>query len=458
MTTSPNAPAPAFAALNQTHDPALKSWVASANDPATDFPIQNLPLCVFAAEHDGHRHNHLGVAIGDSVLDVSMLMEAGWIEREDKELAPVFAFPYWTRFAAFPEARPRVRALLQKFLLDGPAAQPMKRLREKALRPLNSLKFLPPMTIFNYTDFYASIDHATTVGSMFRPDQPLLPNYKWIPIGYHGRASSIVVSGAPIVRPTAQQSPPEGEATAPPKFGPCAMLDYELEVGAFLGPGNTLGKSVPIAEAHNQLVGLCLVNDWSARDVQKWEYQPLGPFLAKNFATQISPFLVTAEALAPFRCPASIRPDGDPAPLPYLSDDADRAMGGFDITLEVLLQTQQMAASGVAPQRLSHGNFQRMYWTFAQMIAHHTVNGCNLQPGDLIASGTISGKERDTKGCLLELTWDGPGKPRSPVELPTGEKRTFLQDGDTIIMRGWCERTGHRRIGLGECRGTIVAS
>ncbi len=294
---------------------------------------------------------------------------------------------------------------------------------------------------------------------MFRPDNALLPNYKWVPIGYHGRASSIVHSGTEIKRPSGQQAPPDASPKDPPAFGPSKMLDYELEVGCFIGPGNQLGEPISIKNARDHIVGLCLVNDWSARDIQKWEYQPLGPFLAKNFATTISPYIVTLDALEPFRCPAYARPEGDPRPLPYLADEQDQARGGFDIVLEVYLQSADMAKRNMAPHRLSSGRgFKDMYWTFAQMIAHHTSNGCNFQPGDLIASGTVSGPTPDSRGCLLELTWDGAGKPRKPIELPTGEKRTFLADGDTVIMKAFCEREGFRRIGFGECRGTIAGT
>lgn len=448
--------------VNSTHDLHLESWVESANDPATDFPIQNLALGAFEARHDGHSHGHLCVAIGDQLLDVSMLAEAGYFS-EQQEVDRALYAPYWTGFTQQPGLVTRLRERLQEFLrADGPAGgQQARRLRAKALRPMAETPMLPPVPIFNYTDFYASVHHATTVGSMFRPDNPLLPNYKHVPIGYHGRASSIVVSGATIRRPAGQQSPPDGEAGAGPSFGPCRMLDYELEVGCMIGPGNDLGEPVPIADARRQIFGLCLLNDWSARDIQRWEYQPLGPFLAKNFASTISPLVVTAEALEPFRRAAEPRPAADPRPLPYLMDEEDQRSGAFDISLEVFLQSEEMEQRGLAPARISRGNAKDLYWTFGQMIAHHTSNGCNLQPGDLLGSGTISGPAPDSRGCLLELTWDGTGpdgkpRPRRPVQLPTGETRTFLQDGDTVIFRAWCERHGFRRIGFGECRGKIL--
>lgn len=440
-----------------THDVNLRSWVESANDAASDFPIQNLPLACFEAEHDGHSHAHHATIIGDRVLDVSMLVEAGYIGQQsgDEQLARALGMPYHFAFLRVPELRRALREKLQQFLrADAQAGNAVRRLRQKALRPLAETPLIQPVPTFNYTDFYASIHHASTVGAMFRPDNPLLPNYKHVPIGYHGRASSIVMSGTPIHRPSGQT---KADDAAAPTFGPCNMLDYELEVGCIVGPGNALGRPIPIGEARGAIVGLCIVNDWSARDIQKWEYQPLGPFLAKSFATTVSPCVVTAEAMEPFRIPAGKRAEGDPRPLDYLMDESDQAAGGFDITLEVFLQTAEMRTKGLAPHRLSGSKaFRDMYWTFAQMIAHHTSNGCNLQPGDLLASGTVSGQEPGTRGCLLELTWDGTGKPRKPIRLPTGETRTFLRDGDTVTIKAWCEREGFRRIGFGECSGTIV--
>ncbi len=445
--------------VDETHDPALTSWVESANDPQTDFPIQNLALCTFEASHQGedgdvHTHAHLGVAIGDSILDVSMLNEAGYFARDDEDLAELLDYPYWSGVMAFGGGG-KLRRAVQHFLRsDTHASQPVKRLREKALLKRSGLTLGMPMSALNYTDFYASVHHASLVGAMFRPDNALLPNYKWVPIGYHGRASSLVSSGTVVRRPRGQQSPAEDGGA--PAFGPCKMLDYELEVGCVVAPGNALGEPISIAEARQAIFGLCLVNDWSARDIQKWEYQPLGPFLAKNFATTVSPFLVTAEALAPFRCAAYARPEGDPKPMDYLRDDEDQRSGGFDIGLEVWLESAQMREQGAAAVRLSKGKtFRDMYWTFAQMIAHHTSNGCNFQPGDLIASGTVSGKEADSRGCLLELTWAGTGQPRKAIELPTGEKRVFLADGDRVVMRARCEREGYRGIGFGECVGEV---
>jgi fumarylacetoacetase len=310
-------------------------------------------------------------------------------------------------------------------------------------------EMLLPAVIGDYTDFYASVFHATNVGKMLRPDNPLLPNYKWVPIGYHGRASSLVVSGTEIARPQGQTEPGE---SGEPRFGPTRSLDYELEVAAFLGPGNRLGVPIPLAEAESHLFGLCLLNDWSARDVQKWEYQPLGPFLAKSFATSISPWVVTLEALAPYRVAAFARPAGDPQPLPHLANAEDREHGGFDLRLEVQLTTKAMRERGLPPFRVSHSNLRDVYWTLAQMVAHHSSNGCNLRPGDLIASGTVSGPEPENRGCLIERTWRGT----EPLALPSGEARRFLEPGDEVILRGHCERDGFARIGFGECRGVVA--
>jgi fumarylacetoacetase len=317
------------------------------------------------------------------------------------------------------------------------------------LLPQGEAEMQLPAAVGDYTDFYASLHHATNVGKMLRPDNPLLPNYKWVPIGYHGRASSLVVSGTPVGRPHGQTEPAEGGA---PRFGPSRALDYELEVAAFLGPGNALGAPVPLAEAEKHLVGLVLLNDWSARDIQKWEYQPLGPFLAKSFATSISPWVVTLEALAPFRVPAGVRAAEDPQPLPYLAHEPDQAAGGFDVRLEVRLSTRAMRERGERPFVVSRSNLRDLYWTLAQMVAHHTSNGCNLRPGDLIASGTVSGPEPEGRGSLIERTWRGS----EPLALPGGETRRFLEDGDEVILRGRCERAGFAPIGFGECRGVVA--
>jgi fumarylacetoacetase len=400
--------------IDRTHAPALRSWVESANHPACDFPIQNLPFATFRSGAG----SHVGVAIGDQVLDVTDALQI-------RSLRDLMAMPKAERVA--------LRQRISHMLSDDPDAA--------HLVPMAEAELLLPCEIGDYTDFYASIHHATNVGSMFRPDNPLLPNYKWLPVGYHGRASSIVLSGTPVRRPWGQTVE---QPAGPPKFSPSRRLDYELEVGAFLGPGNAMGEPIPIAQAGDHLFGVCLLNDWSARDIQTWEYQPLGPFLAKNFATSISPWVVTMEALEPFRCAAALRPPSDPEPLPHLRDTT----GAYEITLEVWLRSARMAE----PVRLSRSRFASLYWTLAQMVAHHTSNGCPLRPGDLIASGTVSGPDRENRGCLLELTWRGS----EPVPLPSGEIRKFLEDGDEVILRGFCEAPGARRIGLGECRGMVL--
>jgi fumarylacetoacetase len=331
-------------------------------------------------------------------------------------------------------------------VVESDAAQ---RVASQVLVPMRDCELSVPAHVGDYTDFYASVYHAQNVGSMFRPDNPLLPNYKWVPIGYHGRASSIVPSGTDVRRPWGQAR--DGAESAP-TFAPSRRLDYELEVGVFIGTGNALGTPIPIGDAERHVFGLCLVNDWSARDIQAWEYQPLGPFLAKNFATTVSPWVVTLDALAPFRAASFERPAGDPAPLPYLYSAENVAAGGIAISLEVLLSTEQMRASGMAPLRVSAGTFTDMYWTVAQLVTHHASNGCDLRPGDLLASGTVSGPTKDSRGCLLERTWRGS----EPLQLPTGEARAFLQDGDEVTLRGYCDRPGYRRIGFGECVGRIV--
>ena len=431
---------------NETHDPRLMSWVESANTPGTDFPIQNLPLGVFRRRGTGEPPR-VGAAIGDRILDIAAArtrwnLGAG----ADACAAPALNRLMEMGSTAWGELRRSLQSLLAT---NGALAKQAEKASDALLVPMAEAELFLPAQVGDYTDFYASVHHATNVGSMFRPDNPLLPNYKWVPIGYHGRASSLVASGTDVLRPSGQRKKPDEAA---PSFGPTRQLDYELEVGAFIGPGNALGAPIPVSEAADRIFGLCLVNDWSARDVQAWEYQPLGPFLAKNFATTVSPWVVMTEALAPFRAPAYRRPDGDPAPLPHLDDANDRASGGVELTLEVLLRTRRMRDAGAAPFRLSLGTFTDMYWTTAQMVAHHASNGCNLQPGDLLASGTVSGPTPDSRGCLLERTWRG----RDPITLPDGEQRTFLEDGDEITMRGWCEREGARRIGLGECVGMVV--
>jgi fumarylacetoacetase len=438
--------------LDETHDPALRSWVASANEHA-DFPIQNLPYGVYRRGTGAPR---VGVAIGDQVLDLRSAVEKGreWARMGENGRRIVAACAS-TSINALMGLEPEERTALRRALSRLLAADQSGRAVDEAagphlLTPMSDVQMLLPAEVGDYTDFYASVFHASNVGALFRPDNPLLPNYKWVPIGYHGRASSLVPSGTTVRRPRGQvRTDPNG----PPQFGPSQRLDYELELGLFIGPGNPLGEAVPIGAAASRIFGLCLVNDWSARDIQAWEYQPLGPFLAKNFATTVSPWVVTVEALAPFRTAPRPRPPEDPAPLPYLNDPADRAAGAFDITLEVSLSSAAMRARGVAPMLLSRSRAADLYWTPAQLVAHHTSNGCNLRPGDLLASGTVSGPTPDSLGCLLELTRGG----RQSIELPGGEKRMFLEDGDEVLLRGWCQREGARRIGLGECVGTVTS-
>ncbi|MCP6758523.1 MAG: fumarylacetoacetase [Fischerella sp. CENA71] len=433
--------------IDSTHNPNLRSWVKSANQKDTDFPIQNLPFGVFRPQGSAEI-SRIGVAIGDQILDLSLCYNAGLLQELPEHLQTACTAPNLNQLMAMGnEAVSMLRRHLSQ-LLEWNKQPPSA---EAIIIPMSKAQILLPCNISNYTDFYASIFHATNVGKLFRPDNPLLPNYKYVPIAYHGRASSIVPSGTAIKRPTGQIKKP---STPDPSFEPTQMLDYELEVGLFVGAGNELGQPVSVDNAEEHIFGLCLVNDWSARDIQAWEYQPLGPFLAKSFATTISPWVVTLEALAPFRCPAFERTAGDPLLLPYLSSSFNTEMGGIDITLEVLLYSSQMRAVGMEPFRLSRGSFKQMYWTIAQMLTHHTSNGCNLITGDLLASGTVSGAEKGTHGCLLEITERGT----QPVKLPTGEVRSFLCDGDEVILRGYCEKEGYKRIGFGDCRGVVLST
>ncbi len=437
--------------INETHDPNLKSWVESANDPKTDFPIQNLPFCYF--NHPDVRFEQPGLIIGDFVLDLDGINKAGFFDALTPTMAAAATLGGNYSLDIFMGSRSDRVKDVREYLSSLLCSQTPEDVQTKLgafLHPISESSFsLPVDQIGDYTDFYCSIYHATNVGSMFRPENPLLPNYKYVPIGYHGRASSIVISGTDIKRPKGQN---RTDQEAPPVFIPCKSLDYEMEVGFFVGQGNELGTSIPIGEAEKHIFGLCLVNDWSARDIQAWEYQPLGPFLAKNFATTISPFVVTMEALAPFRTPSFEREEGDPAPLDYLADDNNAKFGGIDINLEVFIQTEKMRNENIEPFLLSRSNMKDLYWTIGQMLTHHASGGCNLQTGDLIATGTISGKEKSERGSMLELSWRGT----EPIELPSGETRRFLEDGDEIIMKGYCEREGFRRIGFGECRGRIL--
>jgi len=422
------------------------SWVASANETGGGFPLQNLPYCVFT---DKEGELKPGVGIGSFVLDLQRCGQTGLFDRlpaairlacQAQTLNPLIA--------GGTNAHAALRTRLMD-LLDSTADGTVRRAVSAALIPMASLTLLKPVESANYTDFYASIDHATRVGRLFRPEQPLLPNYKFVPIGYHGRASSVVVSGTPIRRPCCQSKP--GVAGVP-SFGPTRFLDYEVEVGIYTIGGNSLGDPVAIDHAGEIAFGITLLNDWSARDIQSWEYQPLGPFLSKSFATSVSPWVVPIAALAPFRCPALVRPAQDPAPLEYLLNAEDQLAGALDLTLEAFLLTPAMRAAGLPAHCLSRANLRNLYWTPAQLIAHHTSNGCNLLPGDLLATGTVSGKEDESAGCLLELTAGGA----KPLLLPDGERRTALEDGDEVILRGLCRRDGFPQISLGECRGTIL--
>lgn len=429
--------------LNETHVPALTSWVQSANTGTTDFPIQNLPFCVFRQRGTAQAFRG-GVAIGDQIVDLAALGNA--LDDAGEAARHAAGLGAQDTLNALMDAGPRawsaLRLALSRLLRSDAAPRP------ELLVPQHDAEYAVPARIGDYTDFYTSIHHATAVGKLFRPDNPLLPNYKWVPIGYHGRSSTIRVSGDAFRRPRGQV---RSNSDAEPSFGPSRRLDYELEVGIFVGGSNEQGDPIPVADAEQYVFGLCLLNDWSARDLQAWEYQPLGPFLSKNFASTISPWIVTLEALAPYRA-AWQRDAADPQPLPYLDYPQLRSSGGFDIELEVLLETEAMRREGLAPARLSQSNFRHSYWTVAQLLAHHTVNGCAMRPGDLLGSGTQSGPEAEEAGSLLELTVGG----KQPLTLPNGEQRVFLEDGDRIIMRGWAAGSGRPRIGFGTVAGTVL--
>jgi fumarylacetoacetase len=433
--------------IDETHSTARRSWVASANGHA-DFPIQNLPLGIFSLS-GGPASG--GVAIGDEIFDLAAALELGLFEglaaraaeaASGATLNPLFALGREPRVAL----RRRVGELLDA---DGRERARIEALRSRLLHRAADCRLALPAVIGDYTDFFAGIHHATNAGKLFRPDNPLLPNYKYLPIGYHGRASSIAVSGATLRRPNGQR---KSSTEAVPSFAPSRSLDYELELGVWIGPGNELGRPIAIADAPNHVAGFCLLNDWSARDIQGWEAQPLGPFLGKSFLTTISPWVITPEALAPFRTAQASRPASDPAPLPYLFHAADQAEGAFDIDLEVLLLTPGLKAKGLPAQRLAISNARHLYWTVAQLVAHHSSGGCNLRAGDLFGTGTISAPTEDGLGSLLELSAGG----RRPVALASGETRRFLEDGDTVIMRARCRRERFAGIGFGECHGTIA--
>jgi fumarylacetoacetase len=433
--------------LDATHDPKIRSWLASANFPGNAFPVQNLPFGVFQRAGSAEPYRG-GVAIGDQIIDLKALADTRLLTGEAQLGATAGS---QASLNALMQLGLRIWIALRRALFEAMAAgSALESKMRSCLVPQHEASYALPAQIGDYTDFYISIYHATAIGKLFRPDNPLLPNYKWIPIGYHGRSSSIGVSGQSFPRPRGQKSSP---GAAEPAVGPSSRLDYELEMGIFIGAGNAMGTAIPLAEAEDHIFGLCLLNDWSARDLQAWEYQPLGPFLAKNFATTISPWIVTLQALAPFRIPFT-RPAGDPEPLPYLDSPRNRETGAIDIRLQALIQTAKMQARGEPPQQLSTTSFRHAYWTIAQLIAHHTVNGCNLRPGDLLGSGTQSGPTPEEAGSLVELTAGGSRK----LSIGSDEHRTFLENGDSVIFRGWCERPGAVSIGFGELHGRVLAA
>jgi fumarylacetoacetase len=431
--------------LDETHDPQARSWVDSANLLGCDFPIQNLPFAVFR-RGDSTEELRGGVAIGDQIVDLAALAARNVFQSRAAEGIRAGAR---SSLNSLMQMGPEVWDALRRALFD--ALHQGSRLEVElraCLVPQRLAHFALPAQIGDYTDFYASIYHATSVGRMMRPDNPLLPNYQWIPIGYHGRSSSIGVSGQTFHRPCGQRMPP---GQTQPVVAPSRRLDYELELGLFIGQGNSPGTPIPITNAEQHIFGLCLLNDWSARDLQAWEYQPLGPFLAKNFATTISPWIVTLQALAPFRVPFT-RPESAPAPLPYLNSPSNREAGAIDIRVEALIQSAPMRERNEPPHRLSSTTFRHSYWTIAQLVAHHTVNGCDLRAGDLLGTGTQSGPTPGEAGSMLELSVGGT----QPIRIAHDESRTFLEDGDGIILRGWCDKPGAVRIGFGEVYGRVL--
>ncbi|MBN9409934.1 MAG: fumarylacetoacetase [Burkholderiales bacterium] len=435
-------------ALNHTHDPAAKSWLESANAAGTDFPIQNLPFGVFRRKGSNEAFRG-GVAIGDQVIDLAAVSRAGAVSGLAAQAANAAAKDALNDLMAMgPAAWSALRHALFDLLREGASGPGVQALRA-GLVPMADVEYSLPTRVGNYTDFYTSIHHARNVGRIARPDDPLTSNFQWIPIAYHGRASSVVISGTPFRRPMGQAMPPGAKA---PVYGACKRLDYELEMGFYIGQGNRQGEPVPMAEAEQQIFGMCLLNDWSARDHQFWEMAPLGPFLGKNFCTTVSPWIVTMEALEPYRVPFA-HPADEPQPLAYLDSPANRERGGVDVQLEVRLESKQHRARGLSADRLSATSFRHQYWTIGQMVTQHTVGGCNLQPGDLLGTGTISGPTYEEAGAIVELSVGGTKQ----IPLPaTGESRTFLEDGDAVILRGWCEKPGAARIGFGESRGEVL--
>ena len=436
--------APTNHPIDDTHDPALRSWVASANDSTGDFPIQNLPLGVFRPR-GRHEPSRVGIAIGDQVLDLRRCVQLGILDGPPAVVAVAGeATALNPLLAQGPEALRSLRHAVSAVLrADGSRAEP------SALLPMSEAELLLPVDVGDYTDFYASIVHARNVGRLFRPNDPLPRNYRYLPLAYHGRSASLVVSGTPVTRPRGQIL--QGDDR--PSFEPTRQLDYEVELGAYVGGGSLPDRSIPIDDAERHLGGFSLVNDWSARDIQAWEAQPLGPFLAKSFATSVSPWVVTLDALAPYRC-ATARPSADPPPLPHLASALNDAGGGIDVTVEAWLQSSEMRRRGLEPVQASRAAFRDMYWTVAQMITHHASNGCRLRPGDLLASGTISGPGDGAAGCLLERAGIGAGM----LTLPSGEQRAFLADGDEVTLRAHCVRDGFARIGFGSCSATVLAA
>jgi fumarylacetoacetase len=436
--------------LDKTHDAHRQSWVTSANGHP-DFPIQNLPVGMFSPPVSEERRG--GIAIGDMILDLGVAAEAGLFAGTARDAAEATASGSLNKlFALGGSARQALRTRTSE-LLDarGPDRERVEEISSRLLHRAAECTLHLPARVGDYTDFYVGIHHATNVGKLFRPDNPLLPNYKHVPIGYHGRSSSIVPSGTTVRHPSGQL---KGADTAAPIYGPSRRLDYELELGIWIGTGNTLGEPIPINEAESHVAGYCLLNDWSARDIQSWEYQPLGPFLSKNFATTISPWVITPEAVAPFRSSQQPRPEGDPRPLPYLWDDLDQREGALELNLEVLLVTPGLREKGLLPHRIARSSTRYMYWTVAQLVAHHTSNGCSLQPGDLFGSGTISAPDADGFGSLLETTRGG----EDPICLQSGEERRFLEDGDEVILRAHTPPSQNFvQIGFGECRGQVIA-
>ena len=431
-------------ALNETHDAGLQSWVTSANTGSCDFPIQNLPFAVFRRKNSSEAFRG-GVAIGDQVLDMAAVRDAQALSGDvQAQLEAAAQGQLNSLMAMGPASWSALRLALSRALRAGAAQEAALK---ACLVPQADVEYSVPAQVGDYTDFYTSVHHATNVGKLFRPTNPLMENYKWVPIGYHGRASSIRISGVDFKRPNGQLKAPDAD----PVLKPCNRLDYELEMGVYAGSANAWGEAIGIEDAENHIFGLCLLNDWSARDVQAWEYQPLGPFLSKNFATTISPWIVTLEALEPYRT-AFVRPSEDPQPLPYLSSEANSQRGALDVQLTVAIQSEKMRAEGKAAEQITRTSYRHAYWTMAQLIAHHTVNGCDLQPGDLLGTGTLSGPTMAEAGALLEITEGG----KKPLSLSNGETRTFLLDGDAVVFTGWCEKPGAARIGFGECRATVL--